>query len=173
MCMGPTHRLAGAWAGALYGWQIGLPWWACAGTAAASTLTSAGALSPDVDQGKAWRTMNRWLPDELFGWGGPLKHRGITHWPGLPLAAAYGLHGAPLWPWLAPFLWALVIGWASHLVLDFVWGRAFGHRGKGVPLLGWTGYVGLGLDAGGVSEWFFRLGMGLAAVWVAWQAVAA
>jgi membrane-bound metal-dependent hydrolase YbcI (DUF457 family) len=169
--MAPTHRLAGTWSGALYGWHIGLPWWACVGTAAAATLTSAGILSPDADQFKGWRRVDKYAPDELLGWGGPLKHRGITHWPALPVAAAYALHAATLSTWLTLLLWALIIGWVSHLLLDFVWGRAFGDRGRGVPLLGWTGYVGLGLDAGGVTEWLFRVGLVGAALWVGWQAV--
>jgi hypothetical protein len=113
--MAPTHRLAGTWSGALYGWHIGLPWWACVGTAAAATLTSAGILSPDADQFKGWRRVDKYAPDELLGWGGPLKHRGITHWPALPVAAAYALHAATLSTWLTLLLWALIIGWVSHL----------------------------------------------------------
>lgn len=177
MCMAPTHHLGGAWAGALYGWHVGLPLWACAWTAAAATVTAGGILSPDMDQFKGWKRINRWTPDEALGWGGPLKHRGITHWPGLPVIAAYLVHGwetasMPLWwaPLAVPLAWALIIGWTSHLALDFVWGKAWGNRGKGVPLFGWTGYVGVGLDAGGVTEWIFRILMLLAPFGVAYMA---
>lgn len=169
MCLKTTHRLAGAWTGALYGWHTGLPMWACAATAGAATLTSAGVLSPDVDQFKAWRRVDRWTPDELFGWGGPMKHRGLTHWPGWPVLAIHLLQGQPS-SMLSVAVWALVLGWASHLLLDFIWGRAFGDRGCGVPLLGWTGYVGLGLDAGGKSEWVFGVVLMAVPFVLAWQA---
>jgi hypothetical protein len=171
VCMAPTHRLAGAWSGALYGWHVGLPWWACVGTAAAATVTSAGILSPDADQYRGWRRVDKYTPDELLGHGGPLQHRGLTHFWGLPLAAAYGMHSATLPAVLTLIFWALIVGWVSHLVLDFAVGAKGWGRNAGIPLAPWWWHVGLGFKAGGVVEMLLGTGMCLTAAAVAWQAV--
>lgn len=172
MCMAPTHRLAGAWTGALYGWHLGLPWWACAATAGAATLTSAGLLSPDADQFRGWRRVDKYAPDELLGHGGPLQHRGLSHWWALPLTAAYGVHGATLPAPLAVTFWALIVGWVSHLVLDFCVGaRGYG-RNAGIPIAPWWWHVGLGFKAGGFVEKLLMVGMCAAGALIAWTAVA-
>jgi hypothetical protein len=129
-------------------------------------LFSAGPLSPDLDQHRGWRLTDRVLPDEALGNGGPLQHRGITHWWGLPAAVAATL---PLVPPAAGWvLLSALAGWCSHLVGDFVFGRAdrFCGRGPGIPTAPWWGHVGVGLDTGGRTESFTRaLVLPAVAVW--------
>jgi hypothetical protein len=141
--MGPTHRLAGALAGATYGHLMGQPWQVVAAGALVATSTSNGPASPDMDQTCPFR----WL-DGLPVLGVLFTHRHLTHWWGLPVAA---------WCWDIPALphtptvdirWAatlLLIGWVSHLAGDLIFGK--------LPLLPWGGLrVGLGLDTGGFIE---------------------
>lgn len=123
---------------------------------AVAALTAGGPLSPDIDQYGPWRTADDVLPDELLGRGGPMQHRGITHWWGLQAAAAVALAytDATLpgpW-WLA---WAALTGWASHLIGDFLFGRAVYARtpsgalvrvvGEGIPMSPWWNHRGLGI----------------------------
>ena len=161
-----THQIGGlvvglavaqtaVWAGrASFGEAIAL-----AGTAA---LTAGGGLSCDVDQTKAWRSLDRWLPDEWLGAGGPLQHRGLTHWPGvtvgfavmwwLTVVAAPGLER--LWPFMA----GQVAGWASHLALDAVCGRQVRTPDgavvvrAGIPLMPWWGHRGGLIRSGGFGS---------------------
>lgn len=151
-----THHLFGAYAGAGVAWAVHQqPWQIVASTAIAATFAG-GELSPDMDQYKAWRKLDKWLPDELLGRGGPLQHRGISHWWGLPVLVAIGvaigqhLSPAPFW-FLA---WAVLVGWSSHLVGDFVFGKAspYDHRGPGIPIWPWWKHVGVGLGASGPIE---------------------
>lgn len=106
-------------------------------TALAATATSNGPVSPDVDQTGAWRTLTRWLPV------GVRRHRGLTHWWGLPLLAWLAIPALPVEArWVGA---AMVVGWVSHLAGDAVFGR--------VPVAPWGGpMVGLGLDTGGFVE---------------------
>jgi hypothetical protein len=148
--LGPTHRLFGAACGGGVAVAAGWPAWQAAAAAALAAVTAAGALSPDLDQRGPWRAADGVLPDEALGAGGPMRHRGLTHWWGLPAVAAAAMQAAPAaWQWAA---WALLAGWASHLVGDFVFGKASRGRGPGVPLMPWWGHVGLGLDCGGPAE---------------------
>lgn len=152
MCMRPMHHLGGAYAGAGLAWAQHQPWWVIAASAA---IAAAAAPGPDVDQRRWWRTLDRWVPDEWLGWGGPLQHRGITHWWGIPAAGALAVMAFTPGLWVA---WAILAGWASHLALDFIFGKAspFG-RGAGIPLMPWWRYVGVGLDAGGrVENWLLK-----------------
>jgi hypothetical protein len=65
-------------------------------------------------------------------------------------------HFAPVVPgWVFASALGLLIGWCSHLFPgDFVFGK--GNRryglGRGIPLLPWGCYVGLGIRCGGVVE---------------------
>lgn len=113
--------------------------------------TSAGPMSPDMDQDHRWRLLDRLLPDEGLGHGGPMKHRGITHWWVFPALAAWGLwalailltvdgHQVPI----EGALWAATAGWASHIVADAIFGSG------GVPLVGWTAPISVGLENDGV-----------------------
>ena len=130
---GSTHRLLAGSAGFAAAASTGAPPWQVGATALIATATSAGWASPDADQ--SWLA---WVP------GG---HRGLTHWWGLPALA--GLAVLVLVPQDAAWpLWALLIGWSSHLLGDFV----FGERPPGIPMAPWWAYAGLGLDSGGGIE---------------------
>ena len=147
---GSTHRLAAASASLSVSAAVGAPVWQAACAALIATATSSGWTSPDADQ--SWLA---WVP------GG---HRGLTHWWGLPaLAVVPALLVPPQTAWA---VWALLIGWSSHLVGDFVFGR----RPRGVPMAPWWGHAGLGLDSGGgVEKWLRRLWPGLLS-WQLWVA---
>lgn len=151
--MGATHRLLGGCAGIAWASASDLGPAQTAVSVAVAVLTSAGLASPDVDLSALWRSADRWLPDEWLGSGGPMQHRGITHWWALPLALALFARYA-----LPPSVWwlvgAAVVGWTSHLLGDLVFGRADvrSARGPGVPVMPWWGHVGLGLDVDGVLE---------------------
>lgn len=146
---GSTHRLFAASVSLAVSTAAGAPPWQTAGAAVISTATSAGWTSPDADQ--SWL---RWMP------GG---HRGLSHWWGLPVlaaAATVSLVPADL-AWVA---WALVLGWSSHLVGDFV----FGVRPPGIPLLPWWGHVGLRFDSGGGLERVLRWAWPALLLWQVW-----
>ncbi len=152
-----THRLTGAAAGLAVAAATGAGPARLAVSTAVAAVTAAGVTSPDVDQHSGWHLADDLLPDEVAGHGGPLRHRGLAHWWGLPAAAAYfGLRAVPEpWRWLAL---AALVGWSSHLVGDFIFGRPNRRqgRGPGIPLAPWWWHVGLGLDTGGWTEALVR-----------------
>ena len=99
--------------------------------AAGAVPTSGGRRSPDIDQYKEWNEVDRRIPDELLLFGGPMRHRGITHWWGIPAALTYLL-------WLActhlplaeavlllVLAWVPLSGWWSHLISDFFVGHRY------------------------------------------------
>jgi hypothetical protein len=138
--MGPQHRLFGGLCGAAVATYQGASFTMIAMTAMVATASAHGWSSPDVDQTGPWRRVARVLPGPL---GRAMKHRGISHWPGWVALAWFGISQAPAeaqWP-----LTALLIGWASHIVGDVLFGT--------VPLMPWGSmYVGVGLDTGGFLE---------------------
>lgn len=105
--------------------------------AVAATATSSGVLSPDMDQ----RAPFEWARTILGPASKLLAHRrGITHWWAIPVIA---------WVWWLPTIipsaqWAataLIIGWASHIIGDGIFGR--------IPLLpGWGPMYGLSIRTG-------------------------
>lgn len=159
---GSTHRLFAASVSLAVSTSAGSPLWQGAAAAVIATASSAGWTSPDADQ--SWL---RWAP------GG---HRGFTHWWGLPALLAVGtLVFIP--PEAAWAVWALLLGWGSHLVGDFI----FGERPAGIPMAPWWAYAGLGFNSGGALErtlrwawpvalavqvWFYRGGGAVAWPWV-------
>jgi membrane-bound metal-dependent hydrolase YbcI (DUF457 family) len=157
MCYATAHHLAGFVTGAALATAAHQPAWVAVASAALASVTAGGVLSPDVDQFKVWRALDRWLPDEWLGEGGPLQHRGISHWFGWPLAAVlWAVYALPPsgYAWA---VYALIAGWASHLLLDFAFGKRAWGRGPGIPLAPWWAHVGIGLDAGGMLEvWILR-----------------
>ncbi len=113
----------------------------------AAAVSAGKWVSPDADLG--------WL-----GWIPGVKHRGITHWWAWPaLAAWWALHhdlGDAWW-----IVWALILGWTSHLLGDFI----FGERPPGIPVLPWGVYVGLRLNSGG---WVEKIAVPVLLAAVAW-----
>lgn len=154
------HVLIGASAGLGYTVARGLPVWQC--LIGAGVGAAVGPL-PDVDNHRWWKRLDRVLPDEWLGHGGPLQHRGLTHWWALPAVAwLAAVRFVPHWWWV----FAAVVGWASHLVGDLLFGEAdrYAHRGPGIPLGPWFGYVGLGLKSGGIGERVLAPLIGLGAI---------
>lgn len=135
--------------------------------AAVTVVTAGGPLSPDLDQQGWWKLLDRYLPDEWLGRGGPMRHRGITHWWGVPASLALVLAASPshgmAW-WVGA---GLVLGWGSHLLGDFAVGAKSRYRGAGIPWAPWWGHAGLGAPCDGWVE--RRLSFVLPAVAV-WQA---
>ncbi len=130
---GSTHRLFAASTAVLTWTAAAAPGWQTLAATVIATASSAGWTSPDSDQ--SWLS---WVP------GG---HRGLTHWWGIPAAvAAATLTFVP--PSGAWAIWALLLGWTSHLLGDFI----FGERPPGIPLAPWWHHVGLHLDSGGWIE---------------------
>jgi membrane-bound metal-dependent hydrolase YbcI (DUF457 family) len=155
--MSTTHRLTGAAAGLAVTSAAGASLTHTVVTTAIAAVTAGGATSPDLDLRRGWRTADALLPDELAGHGGPFRHRGLAHWWGLPLIAGFlAVRTVPLQgQWLVG---AALIGWCSHLVGDFFFGKAnrYAGRGPGIPLAPWWWHVGLGLDTGGRLEAIVR-----------------
>ena len=136
----PTHALLGAvsWL-TLAGPVEHRPGWQ---QAAGTLLAVVVSVGPDIDNARWWRKLDRYIPDEWVGFGGPLGHRGLTHWWGWPALLAWTAWQIPAegrWPILA-----LAVGWASHLVGDLV----FGITPPGIPLAPWWAHIGLRLKVG-------------------------
>lgn len=129
-------------------------------TATSTVIAGLASWGPDVDQLSPWRVIDKVLPDEELGAGGPMRHRGITHWWAWPLLAALVAQAADLGDvgWV---IWALIVGWTSHLIGDFL----FGERPAGIPLWPWWGHIGLGLNSGGLLEHMVVPPATIAALW--------
>lgn len=120
--------------------------------ASVSALCGGGRWSPDIDQYRAWRRLDRWVPDEWLGGGGPLQHRGVSHWWGVIVAQAVGwvflLSAVPGLRVVWPVAVGQVTGWVSHLLLDYLYGRrVVTPEGltvvrAGVPLMPWWAHRG-------------------------------
>lgn len=141
--LGASHRLTAVATYTAYStWAAPQPLTTTILGALIATATSAGWGSPDIDQTKPFTLAGRAL-----GPAGKLvaHRRGITHWWAIPVA---------LWWWWLPTLidprptWAataLLIGWASHIAGDGIFGR--------IPVIpGYGPMVGLRLDTGGFFE---------------------
>jgi hypothetical protein len=168
--MRPGHHLLGASAGLALATIAMWPWPQAAVAATLAALTGGGPTSPDLDQYGPWRVADRVAPDELLGHGGPMQHRGITHWWAVPvIVAAFALPPTP--PGLRWVVVSLLVGWTSHLVGDFLFGMANRRcgRGRGIPMAPWWGHVGLGLRCGGWLEGLTcTLVLPVLLVWQAW-----
>jgi hypothetical protein len=171
--MGLTHRLAGVCAGLAYAQLAHLRPLEAFGSMVVAAATAAGSTSPDLDQKWAWHAADDVLPDEVLGHGGPMRHRGLAHWWGLPAVAAI------LLPPLVPIslrwaVWAAIMGWSSHLIGDFLFGKpaVMQGRGPGIPLAPWWGHVGIGMDTGGRLERITQLALLPALfLWQIWSVV--
>jgi hypothetical protein len=83
----------------------------------------------DIDQRGWWRKLDKLLPDEWLGGGGALAHRGITHWiawgPLIAVAWWWALaHGPAVLGSMSWVGWGVAAGWASHSVMDALFGHA-------------------------------------------------
>lgn len=156
------HYAAGAVAGGGLALALG---WSPLTTLATVALAAAVGPLPDVDQ-------RRWFKRSLGAFR-VFGHRRLTHfWPVvLPLLVAIPFVPHPI----AQLLAAVAIGWLSHLVGDWVFGKRqpamFGGRPAGIPVWyhrghekyhprlghGWQRgrwvYHGLGLKSDGVTEY--------------------
>lgn len=135
--MGRSHRILGALAGATYATTTGQPPSMVVLTALVATTTSNGPTSPDGDQtGQWWPALTGILPTWVR------RHRGLLHWWGLPFAAWFLVPHLPTEAhWVG---YALIVGWASHLFGDALFGR--------IPLAPWGCTWGVGLDTDGPLE---------------------
>ncbi len=161
----PKHRIVGAATALGMAHVHHLPAAGVLVTVASAAVFSGGHFSPDLDNSTWFKRLDRWLPDEWLGGGGPLAHRGLLHWWGIPAVMwilAVHVAGFPGW-----ILLGAAYGWASHVAGDFAFGRGgYGH-GKGIPLLGWFCHVGVGFRANGWPEKTAGTIAMVAAVWFA------
>jgi hypothetical protein len=143
--------------------HLGLPAWQVAAGTVPAAAFSAGPTSPDVDNTRLWKRLDRWVPDEWLGDGGPLGHRELMHFWGLPAALAW-----VMWTVGAPwFAWAAVVGWVSHIGGDLLVGQEGYGTQRGVPLGPWWWHVGVGLKCGGAGEWLVTALVSVGLAWVA------
>jgi hypothetical protein len=156
--MGETHRVFAATAAMSLAIHQGTSWWMAGASTALAVAVTSGPMSPDVDQYRPWRCFDSYVPDEALGAGGPLKHRGITHWWGLPLLAwlAISHWGTGNMTWIG---YSLVYGWAAHLAADFVFGR--------IPMVLWFMPIGIELKTGGKVEALLRWTLWPTLLWLA------
>lgn len=124
--MGPGHRAVAAVSAAgalvLTSAPVGVSGGAL--VVASAVVTSAGALSPDVDQTRAWR--------RVTGGRGAFAHRRVTHWPIWPVALwllASALAGTE-----SALALGACVGWGSHVVADWL----FGGRWSPMRADGWV-----------------------------------
>jgi len=150
--MAPTHHLLGASFGLSAGIALTLSPAEIILSTGIAALTGGGILSPDIDQFHVWRFVRHIVPLRFLGKGGPLQHRGITHYWVFPiLLGAYSF--LLLFP-LHIIALSIAIGWLSHLFGDWLFGKAspYDHRGPGIPLMPWWAHHGVGLKVDGRLE---------------------
>lgn len=144
-----AHQLLGAATGAVYASVTQSNWNTALLTVAVSSVI---APLPDCDQRTWWRRLHQAVPDSLRRHGGPLRHRGITHWPGTALLLYSVL-------WIADYMLsgylpvtALILGWCSHLLGDFCIGARSRYRGPGIPFAPWWHHRGVGAANGSLLD---------------------
>ncbi len=138
--------------------------------ATVASVTGGGAMSLDVDNQRWFRRLDRWVPDEWLGNGGPLQHRGLLHWWGWPALLAAFVTRGPTFPVLASWaLWGVVAGWVSHLIGDFLQGAQnpmYGLR-AGIPLMPWWWHIGTGIPCGSLRAKTMNWTVYATTVWAA------
>lgn len=146
---GNPHRVFAAASWVLAATAAGTPGWIVATGLIPATALSAGFSSPDIDNTPLWRKMLKYFPGKLDN--KILGHRRLTHWWGWPAYLMHLLHqaGPTSMPTIVYWLlWAMLTGWVSHIVGDFVFGQGGRGTPKGVPLVLWFAHVGVGLKSG-------------------------
>jgi hypothetical protein len=162
---GTAHRFFAVAVQVAAGTGLHEPWWQVVAGVPFAVAFSAGPTSPDLDDTRTWKKLDRWIPDEWLGEGGPMQHRGLLHWWGIPALVGLLIYlvamGTPI-TWAA---WAVVVGWGSHIVADGVFGQCgFGTR-RGVPLGPWWAHVGLGFKSNGFVQHVVILPVSAGIVW--------
>lgn len=166
---GTQHRIVAAATWPAVATVVGAPHWQALLGILPAVAFSAGITSPDMDNTRTWKKLDRFIPDELLGDGGPLGHRELIHWWGLPALVAFFLWKTDLGP--AEFLlWAATVGWASHLASDAPFGRGGYSIRPGIPILPWGALrLCVGFKSDGIASailiwpicgllWWFTLG---------------
>ena len=181
-----THHAGGLVAGLLVG-QIGVTTagWSLGEVivlAGVSCLTAGGELSCDMDNHRWWKRLDKWLPDEWLGNGGPLQHRGLTHWWGTVALMGVGwlllFQAVPPLARLWPVAVGQVTGWLSHLALDFVCGKQVRSPDgyvivrAGIPMMPWWSHAGGLIRSGDIGSQTIGILLGIVAVgqvWMLWS----
>jgi LexA-binding, inner membrane-associated putative hydrolase len=162
---GTAHRVFAVAVQIAAGSALHEPLWQVIAGIPFAVAFSAGPTSPDLDDTRTWKQLDRWIPDEWLGDGGPMQHRGLLHWWGIPALVAMLIDLlAPATPitWAA---WAVVVGWTSHIVADCVFGQCgYGTR-TGVPVLPWWAHVGLGFKSNGLVQHLVVVPVSAGIVW--------
>ena len=159
--MGATHRVlaAGAWLAAAP--AVGATGWQAAAGILPAVAFAAGPTSPDLDNTR----LAKWV-DSVIPGPDPFGHRRLAHWWALPALA-----GAAVWQLPDSLLrvaaLAAVIGWASHLAGDLVFGQGGFGTPQGVPLGPWWWHVGVGVKVGSGAETVTRWALLPAVAWLA------
>lgn len=167
--LGASHKLTAVAGYVAYStWLEQQPVTTVAVGALVATAASAGWSSPDMDQTKPFIWVGR-----VLGPAGKLvsHRRGVTHWWAIPVIMWWlglpTLH--PEARWAAT---ALLIGWASHIAGDAIFGR--------IPVTpGWGPMIGARLKTSGVLEegpkWWpvspLRTGLIAVTAWMLWYGV--
>lgn len=141
---GGRHRLFAAatepGALAVIGPLVGTPWdrWQIGAGAVVAVITSTAA---DLDNTPFARKIDKRTPDEALGGGGPLGHRQLTHWWGIPVGLGYLATLVELGDvgWI---IYAALWGYLSHILLDLPFGEQGMGTKRGVPVFLWYGRVG-------------------------------
>ena len=123
---------------------------------------SEGVTSPDIDNTWAAKKVDALVPGR-----DPSRHRELAHWWLIPVLAWLVIWRHVDDPQAQVLLWAGVVGWASHLAADAVFGQAgYGTRAgiPVVPLLPWR--LALGEKVGGGLETVVTWVAYLAAAWM-------
>lgn len=129
------HLAVAALSAATVSWQLDQPLWQ---RALSPVVALATAMAPDVDNTRWWQEIRQHVPVKVVRKA--LNHRGITHSWLVPVGLWF-TQDSPAWAFVA-----LVVGYASHLVADALFGKT------GVPLLGWGWHFGLRLPMGARLE---------------------
>jgi membrane-bound metal-dependent hydrolase YbcI (DUF457 family) len=129
------HLAMAALSAAAVSWQLDQPLWQ---RALSPVVALATAMAPDVDNTRWWQEIRQHVPIKVVRQA--LNHRGITHSWLVPLLM-YKSQADPSWVFVA-----LVVGYASHLAADAVFGKT------GIPLLLWFWHFGLRLPMGARLE---------------------
>jgi hypothetical protein len=180
---GTQHRIVAAAAWPAVATAFTVPHWQVALGVIPAVAFSAGITSPDVDNARTWKKLDKWIPDEMLGAGGPLGHRELVHWWGIPALAALFLWWKDLGP--AEFaLWAAVVGWGSHDAMDAPFGQGGYSIRPGIPVLPWGPWrISLGFKSDGIASailiwpiaggcWWYTLGHPGSQQALAWAATA-